>query len=174
MWSFCLFRSFSLVPSSGLQEGLVSVALLPRDQVMMKEEKPRVPFHQRTHSCPSPTPEGPPNHSPVLMALTWLNEALASHPHPRFLHSSRCCLSSGVSCSPRRAGDLEGFSALCSDIPSGYHSPTSTPSPRLGGFSGPGPRPVLVVPPLALFHLLGFSPLPCSGIVARSRACGRG
>ena len=27
-----------------------------------------------------------PNHSPVLTALTWLNEALASHPHPRFLH----------------------------------------------------------------------------------------
>ena len=85
MWNLCLFRFFSLVPS-GLQEGLVSVALLPRDQVIMKEEKPRVLFHQHTHSCLSPTLEGSPNHSPVLTALTWLNETLASHPHPRFLH----------------------------------------------------------------------------------------
>ena len=32
------------MPSSGLQDGLVSVALLPRDQVMMKEEKPRANY----------------------------------------------------------------------------------------------------------------------------------
>lgn len=74
-------------------------------------------------------------------------------------------------CSPRRAGDLEGFSALCSDVPSGHHGPTSPPSPWLGGFSprqwpGASPCPVLAVPPLAVFHRLGSSPLPCSGMEA--------
>ena len=78
---------------------------------------------------------------------------------------------------------LEGPETLRVSQPCAQTFPQATtaqpahPAPGLEDLApegGPGPRPVLVVPPLAVFHLLGFSSLPGSGRVARSRGCGRG